>query len=190
MRNYIYIIVLAFTAQNCSTWKKELIKTGNYEKAINNAIIDFCHTSSLAKKNDAFSIYYKEYNSGIIGVSILGDDNKIYIVNGSPTGGIEDQYTEFGKKLFYWYDDKKGRDPKIIEKLSEYKVIDSVKVLTEDMGYIRDDAKKAVNYYFCKDNLSVYKKEMTSTAMPKQITNDLNCNVDIKVSNVHTHPKE
>lgn len=176
MKKQILIFSLIFFVQSCTTWKKELIQTGNKETAIRNAIVDFYYTSSLAKKGEVFNIYtYREYNSGIIGIGITENINKIYIINGSPQGRIENQYIEYKGKLFCWYDDKKERDPKIIEKLSEYKVIDSVKVLTEDMGYIRDDAKKAVNYYFCKDNLSIYKKETTSNAMPREIKLDLNC---------------
>jgi len=175
MKKYSLLIFFSLILSSCSTWKKELYQIGNNEIAIKNAIIDFYHTSYLVKRDKVFHIYSKEYNSGIVGISIIGNINKTYIVNGSIEGRIEDQYIEYKGKLFCWYDDKKGRDPSIIKKLSEYKVIDSVKVLTEDMGYIRDDSKKAANYYFCKDNLLIYKKETTSIVMPREKENNLNC---------------
>lgn len=174
MRKYILIFSMFFIVQSCTVWEKELTKTGNYETAIKNAIIDFNH-SSLSTKNRTFIVGYKEYTSGIIGVSILGDDNKIYIVSGSPVGRMKDQYIEYNGKLFYWYDEQKGRNPSIEKKLSEYNVIEKVDSLTEDMGYTIDDAKKGVNYYFCKNNLSVYEKEITSIAMPREKENNLNC---------------
>ncbi len=57
-------------------------------------------------------------------------------------------------------------------------MIDSVTSITEDMGYIVDDAKKAVNYYFCKKNLYKYKKETTSIGMPREIKKDLKLNFE------------
>lgn len=173
MKKNFLIISLVFFSFSCSTWKNELAQKGNYEIAIKNAVLDFCHTSTLAKKDKTFSLSYKEYETGIIGISILGDTNKIYVINGSSQRRIQDQYVEYDNKLFYWYDSKKNSN--IVKKLSEYKVIDSVKVLQEDMGYVIDDKKDGINYYFCKDNLLIYKKEQTSTAMPKTITNNLNC---------------
>lgn len=174
MRKYILIFSIFFIVQSCTLWKKELTKTGNYETAIKNAIIDF-NKSSLSTRNKTFLVGYKEYNSGIIGVSILGDDNKIYVINGSTMGRMKDQYIEYNSKLFYWYDKQKGKNSNIEKKLSEYGVIEKVDSLTDDMDYIRDDGKKGVNYYFCKNNLSVYKKEITSIAMPKEKENNLNC---------------
>lgn len=170
-----YFLILTLLGYSCSGWKKGLVEKGNNEIAFKNAIIDFCNTSSLAKKDKVFSISSKEYASKAIGVGIMGNVNKIYIYQNSPQSRIPDQYIEYNNKLFCWYDDKKGKNPNIVKKLSEYKVIDSVKVLTEDMGYMRDDAKKGVNYYFCKDNLVIYKKEETSVALLREIKIDLNC---------------
>lgn len=175
MRKYILIFGVIFIVQNCSSWKQELIKDGDYEIAIKNAIVDFCNTLPSNNKDKTFSVSYKEYKSGIIGVSIFGDSNKIYFVNGSFQSRVKDRFTEYDNNLFYWYDEKKGQDPNIISKLSEYKVIEKVDSLTEDMGYTIDDAKKATHYYFCRNNLLIYKKEKSSIAMPKEMKNDLNC---------------
>ncbi len=161
--------------QSCSSWKNYLNKDGNYEIAIKNAIIDFCATSSLANKDRTFYINYREYDSGIIGVSILGDINKIYLLHDIPQSRVPEQYFEYDKKLFYWYDDKKIKNPNIIKKLSEYKVINNVTSITEDMGFIRDEDKDGVNYFFCRENLLIYKKEKTSIALPKGINNNLIC---------------
>ncbi|MEG0926851.1 hypothetical protein [Chryseobacterium sp.] len=170
-----YFLILTLLGYSCSGWKKELVEKESDEIAFKNAIVDFCNTSSLVKKDNVFSISFKEYSSKAIGISIMGNVNNIYIYQNSPQSRIPDQYIEYNNKLFCWYDDKKNKNPNIIKKLSEYKVIDSVKVLTEDMGYIRDDAKKGVNYYFCKDNLLIFKKEETSFALPREIKIDLNC---------------
>lgn len=175
MKKYLLIFSLILLGQSCSGWKKEMTQKGNIENAIKNAILDFCHTSNLAKKDKTFYIYFKDYETKAIGVSITGNINKIYVLHGSPQSRVPDQYIEYDNKLFYWYDNKTGKSLDIVKKLSEYKVIDSIKVSTEDMGNIRDDAKKGANYYFCRDNLLVYKKEETPTAMPREIKIDLNC---------------
>jgi hypothetical protein len=175
MKKYFLIVTFTLFGYSCSGWEKGLLEKGDNKIAFKNAIIDFCNTSPLVKKDKIFSISSKEYTSKVIGIGIMGNSNKIYIFQGSAQSRIPDQYIEYNNKLFCWYDDKKGRNPNIIKKLAEYKVIDSVTVLTEDMGYIRDDAKKGVNYYFCKDNLLIYKKEETSVALLKEIKIDLNC---------------
>jgi len=175
MRKYILIFSVFFLVQSCSSWKEDLRKNGDYEIAIKNAIVDFCNTLPSSNKDKTFSVSYKEYKSGIIGISIFGDINKIYSVNGSFQSRVKDRFIEYDNNLFYWYDEKKGKDPNIINKLSEYKVIEKVDSLTEDMGYTVDDAKKATHYYFCKNNLLIYKKEKSSIAMPKELRKNLNC---------------
>jgi len=176
MKNkFLYLIILVFAVQNCSAWKKNLIQHGSYDIAIKNAVIDFCNTSSLANKDKTFYVNYKGYDSIISGVSIFGDVNKIYLLYGIPQSRVPNQYFEFNKKLFYWYDDKKGKDATVIKKLEEYKVIDSITSIKEDMGYIKDEDKKGVNYFFCKDNLLIYKKEKSSTALPRKLKNNLIC---------------
>lgn len=161
--------------QNCSNWKKNLIQKGNYEIAIENAVVDFCNTSSLVNKDKVFYINFKEYNSGIIGVTILGDVNKIYLLHGVPQSRIPEQYFEYHNKLFYWYDNKKSAHSNILKKLSDYKVVDSVSSITDEMGNIRDEKKKGMNYFFCKENLLIYRKEKTSIALPRDFKMDLDC---------------
>ncbi|MGB5990635.1 MAG: hypothetical protein WBG43_12975 [Marinifilaceae bacterium] len=81
----------------------------------------------------------------ILGVSIVGSTNKLFICN--------DSNSALTKELIF--------------KLSQYNHIDSTNVngivtLTE---YIIDDSKEGVDYYFYKDNLTNYKKIRTSVAM-------------------------
>lgn len=122
-----------------------------------------------------FYINFKEYNSGIIGVTILGDVNKIYLLHGVPQSRIPEQYFEYHNKLFYWYDNKKSAHSNILKKLSDYKVVDSVSSITDEMGNIRDEKKKGMNYFFCKENLLIYRKEKTSIALPRDFKMDLDC---------------
>ncbi|TDX92647.1 hypothetical protein BCF50_1587 [Chryseobacterium daecheongense] len=79
---------------NCSGWKKEMAQKGSLENVINNAIIDFSHTSSLAKKNKVFYVSKKEYDN-IIGVRLkhegynqfAGNPAYKYKYNGKETSG-------------------------------------------------------------------------------------------------------
>lgn len=175
MKTKLLIISIIFVLQSCSAWKKELASNGNYEVAISNAVIDFCNTSYLANRNKAFSVSYQEYNTGLIGISVLEDINKIYSLNDSLLGRVKDRFIHHNDNLFYWYDKKKGRDSNIVNKLYEFNIIEKVDSITEDMGYTIDDRQKATQYYFCKNNLLIYKKEKTSIAMPSKKVNNLNC---------------
>jgi len=77
MRNFLVILLLVI--QNCTISKQEISITGNYEPAIKNTIIDF-RTSSLAKRDSAFLVRFRELDGGIIGVSLYGTVNKFRIL--------------------------------------------------------------------------------------------------------------
>lgn len=54
MKLVFICLALSMIFQNCSNWKKNLIQKGNYEIAIENAVVDFCNTSSLVNKDKVF----------------------------------------------------------------------------------------------------------------------------------------
>jgi hypothetical protein len=169
MKHTILLLLLFFIS--CSSWKGNLVTEGSYNQAIENSIIDFLNTSSLSKKENVFTLKINDESSDIISVSIFGNKNKIYpspdIQIGKVTNKIPTRYIEKNGKLFYWYESKAILTMDLVKKLSAYKIIDStnVKEVIVLPEYSVDDSKKAVDYYFCKNNLLKYKKVTTSITM-------------------------
>jgi hypothetical protein len=107
---------------------------------------------------------------GIIALTIFPNPNKFFLdttMDISPqTRYIPSRCLERNGKLFFWYDKNYPLTKNAIEILSKYHLIQRGK--GEDwmrVKYILDDGVQAADYYFCKSNLSVFKKVITSTAV-------------------------
>lgn len=158
--------MLLFT--NCSTWKQSMISKGNANDAINNAITDFIHTSKLYKQDTVFNLKITNKDSELI-VGIMGKINKLFIKSNNKIGTNSDPTfpTNFvikNGKLFLWYDPNKTISRELRSVLIQYNHLDSVWMKEYDIPpYVVDDGKKGVLYYFCKTNLSIYKKTASNT---------------------------
>ena len=162
MKTYYLIFFLCLCS--CSTLKENMIVNGNKNDAIENAILDFVHTEKkLLKCDKVFSISAEEYQDNTV-ITILGNLTRILLIieeNGSynyclfPTRLIETH-----DKLFFWYDETKSVTDTIINTLCKYNLVDTVDIYSGTI--IFDDAKKAAAYYFCKNNLSEYRKIVTN----------------------------
>lgn len=161
---YLYLVILSFLPLACIGQTKGLVSKGDYTDAINNAVTDFYKTSQLIKKDTFFSVSYKTLNADIIEVNIIGNPNKFYIDGDKPLNRLPTSYIENNGKIFYWYDNNQNSsnvNPNIIDKLAEYKLIE---YNAETIEYSRDDNKKGISYYFCKNNLIKYKKVKSNTS--------------------------
>lgn len=156
MRYYCKAFFLLLAFQSCATSKSGISKTGNYETAIKYAIKEF-RTSSLAKRDSTFSVSFRELDGGVIGVCLYGTVNKFMILRHGNSSKLPNKYIEYKGKLFYWNDENSSADTGIIPKLNEYHVLDSLEDISQ-IVFVHDDAKKAMYYFFCKQNLSRYKK--------------------------------
>lgn len=142
-----------------------------FEQAILIAIHDFLKSSSLRKKDDVFSVRTNNLWEDIIGVSVFGRENKLFPapINkiGSSSSNFPTRYIEEKNKLFYWYDSTYTVTLDLISILAKYDHIDSMNVneMVATPEIRIDDAKKGMDYYFCKNNLTKYKKVKTSVAM-------------------------
>ena len=99
------LLVMFLSCQSCTTWKLNLNSLGKNDTAIENAILDFSSTSSLAKQDSTFSVLVKELNSDIVGVSILGTINNLIVTEDGKSSEMPTRYIECDSKLFYWYDE-------------------------------------------------------------------------------------
>jgi hypothetical protein len=100
---------------------------------------------------------------------IIGEDNPVIWLNKNkvsvsyrafPTGVMERN-----GKLFFWYDETQSVTDTIINTLYKYNFVDTMIVNMYIPDRIINDAKKGADYYFCKDNLSKYKKVITNRAI-------------------------
>jgi hypothetical protein len=107
----------------------------------------------------------------IIAVDILGFNFKYFLdttVNLSHQKGLPSRFIEQNGKLFIWRDEHFQLADSTIKVLDKYHQIgrggadDWIKYLRGGGG---DELKKAADYYFCRSNLTVYKKKITNTAI-------------------------
>ncbi len=157
---------------SCATWREALVREGNHTDAIHNAIIDFVNTNRLSKKDSIFYVILFDKDTTIWGVEIIGSDGeKLYPTPENKIGTnypyFPTDYFEYKGKLFYWYDSTKYVTEELIKVLSKYDLIDSLNVdsIVAIPTLFIDDAKKAVDYYFCRNNLLKYKKVTTRIAI-------------------------
>jgi len=193
---YLILLICVFIF-SCNTWKESLVKEGNQENAIHNAILDFMHTKKLFSQDSVFSIHIedplysrklvdvdertskwvrdKKYDD-IIGISIVGDEEKIYHKEEIEIGSFDKRPSRFvikDNKLFYWYDDNYPLSQETVDVLNQYNKLQKIDSIA-DAELVFDDGKKGATYHFCRNDLSRYKKEITTIAMGYDVPN-LSC---------------
>ncbi|MEL7003336.1 MAG: hypothetical protein AAFN93_11460 [Bacteroidota bacterium] len=141
---------------SCNTWKSQLQANGSNETVVLNAIFDFCHTSFPVKKEKIFAVDIMEINNNVVGVSILANPEPFIIIDGD-TSNLPSQLIEYQEKLFYWFDEESKVNDQVIAVLNQYDMIDSVKSIAFANIQINHSIK-AIDYYFCKEDLTKYKK--------------------------------
>jgi hypothetical protein len=192
-----------------------MVVNGNENDAIKNAVFDFIHTESKLLKNDKKFYIYTENVESNIGVTIMGDPDKISLIvdfidsiennmvicigeynsflfidtvdNDTILHMTDDDYhpilwlnkdkvsisyrafptglLESNGKLFFWYDKTKSVTDTIINTLYKYNFVDTMIVNTYIPGGTINHAKKGANYYFCRSDLSKYRKVVTDKAI-------------------------
>ncbi|MDR1756315.1 MAG: hypothetical protein LBR65_05055 [Culturomica sp.] len=91
-------------------------------------------------------------------------------------GKLPSRYIEKGGKLFYWWDDSYPLTEEMLAILWKYNLLCDD---TEDRiglpDFSTDDKLKGAHYYFCKSNLSKYKRMVTSIGLGYYKPPKLNC---------------
>ena len=180
----LLFLLTGFFLFSCSTWKESLVKEGGLEDAIQNAILDFSHTKKLFNQDSVFYlgvddplVIFKEgetrwipdkTHDEIIGISIVGDSENLYhksdveLKKPNENPRIPSRFVIHKEKLFLWYDDAQPITQELVDALSQFGL---VRDNDEELFVVIDDGKKGANYYFCRNDLSRYKKVINNIAM-------------------------
>jgi hypothetical protein len=189
---FLLLIILI----SCNSIKHQLWSNGGHNETIQNTILDFTKKSPLFKKDSIFHIRYydtlhrmvlenvDDYNSRwvkgkpyekIIAVSIMGFDSKYFIDDSLKVAKKEhlpSRYSIRDGKLFIWDDENFLTTNETISVLEKFDLI------TND--YLFDggvyDAKKGVDYYFCRKDLSKYKRVTSKLAIGYYDAPYIDCN--------------
>ena len=180
---YRLLIITIVIIESCSSFKPQLKSNGDKETIINNAIIDFSKTKKLYKRDTVFSVKVLELtnNNDILVVRIIKNNTKVLITDditvGSKGGKVPTRYIEKEGKLFFWWDDDYALTEEALKVFSKYNLLQD-----NEGGWVKfpdftiDDAQKAAHYYFCKENLTKYKKVVTNKGIGYYDPPKVNCN--------------
>lgn len=184
MKSYtLKLLFLITILESCSSWKNALIQHGNYNEAINNAITDFVYKNRNEKQDSVFSIHFMDIGDSLWGISISNEVNKIAVITKDEMHysykAFPTRYIKKDKRLFYWKDTTQNVTPnELLNKLYAMNRVDTVVVNKLFPERIRDEAQKAIDYYFCKCNLSRYNVIKTRIAMGWYKSPKVNCDCE------------
>jgi hypothetical protein len=186
---YLSALLLMF---GCSSLKKSMITTSEnlQETAIQNAILDFSTDCNLFKKASVFRVSFsdsvfnvailervdeKSYKDGtthewkrgslydgIVSVEISVNVDYQYYYSEETKAKLPSRYIIKNDKLFYWWDDNYPVTEEMIAVLWRYNLLQTDLIIPE---FTIDDSLKGADYYFCKSDLSEYKRVITNIGL-------------------------
>lgn len=178
----LFLLICFFLLENCAItkWQDTLISKGNINDAVNNAIIDFVHTSKISKKDSVFNVTVTDINEEKITITIGVADDVIYPNMKNIIGAYDNvfptRYIVINDKLFYWNDTTQVITQEVFFILEKYNHIDyRWKEYPVIVGGVHNDRFKGVVYYFCKNDLTNYKKTGVSNFRKHNKVPTLNC---------------
>lgn len=203
MNSFVKIVtIISISVFGCKT-EGNLIENTPYSKpedAINKAISNFLE-EELIESDTVFYITVespvvylevkdsngtqkflpkKKYEE-IVGVSIIPYKGRYPILssdyNKFSEYKIASRYIEKNERLFYWDDKDKPVGQDIVSAFEKYGLIyyvdHSYELLPEVQQGLKDEG--GVNYYFCKSDLRIYKKDTSNEAMGYYKPPKINC---------------
>jgi hypothetical protein len=181
---FLLSVLSVLTLISCNAYKEKLKVNGYESEAIHNAILDFSNTSPIFKTDSIFSI--SVYNSlddkkylvrvGRNSTKILVNDSIKSLV-GLKVKTIPTRFKEFKNKIFIWMDDDYPLTQEALDIYKKYNLLQDDEggwVLFPDSSV--NESQKGVHYYFCKNNLTIYKKVTTNIGLGYYDPPVFNCN--------------
>ena len=179
----------------------EKIKTENFNQARQTAIQDFSKTN-LFKMDSVFSVSLidtlhrfalKKVNEGnhawvrvkaypqILVVGIDANPLK-YLLDTTRTIDIQNKTIpsrvfEKDGRVFLWWDKNYPLTENTLETLNKFHLIKRGKdnYMDKFFNFRTDDAARGAHYYFCRNNLFIYKRVITNTAIGYYNPPDISC---------------
>lgn len=197
------ICVLLLFLSSCSSLKKSMITTGENlrDAAIYNAILDFSIRCNLFKQDSVFHVDFRDsvFNKsilvevdkstykdgtthiwqrgslcdGIVNVGIIGSSDYQYYYSEETRANLPSRYIIKDGKLFYWWDSNYPVTEDMINILWKYNLLQECCIIPE---FSINELEKGADYYFCKYNLSKYKRVITNIANGHYKPPKLKCN--------------
>jgi len=186
MKGNILIIVVSCLLCGCKSSivipQKEIYQTEDF---INVAISDFESKCSLFKKDSVFKISVEDtlvelsfqseqsrwildtVYQNILVVNVFGLINKVWYFSDAVIGSkgkLPSRYVIVKGKLFFWQDDNYPLTEEALSVFKRYNILTEVMERGMFPDFIINDAAKAAHYYFCRDNVSNYKRVVTHVA--------------------------
>jgi len=172
-KHIFFAIFFAIAYCSCSTSKTAMQQGEKPKNVIQIAIEDFSTRCRLAKEDSIFGVTlwnlpkdgrFKDF----VVVSIMRYNEKVILgpeaIIGS-TGKVESRIYEKDGKLFLWRDDNYPLTQETLETFRKHNLIETDSIKMKYPDYPRDDSQKGADYFFCKDNLAVYKRVITNRGM-------------------------
>ena len=165
---FVFAAVVFVLFVNCRSQKELMTEATDQDDAIQIAISDFSKMRRLYKKDSVFSV----------GMSVLTGKHKLLVVRVGKNnhkllvtaetkigvkGKLPSRFIEKENKLFFWFDDDYPLTAEAMAVFQRYNLLqDDENGLVTFPDSVLDDAEKAAHYYFCKDNLAMYKRVVTN----------------------------
>ena len=189
MKNHIlFAVFLAIAYCSCSTPKIVMQQVEIPKDAIQIAIEDFSTKCRLYKEDSIFGATiwnlpkegrFKDF----VVVSIMRYNEKVILGPEATIGSMgkaESRIYERDGKLFLWRDDNCPLTRETMEIFRKHNLIETNTIKMKYPDYPRDDSQKGADYFFCKDNLAVYKRINTNKGMGYYEPPVLKCGRDSK----------
>lgn len=166
---------------SCASFKNELVKSGDRNEVIQNAILDFSKTTKLYKRDTVFSVSAGEDKDLLI-VRVGKNSTKLLLTADTKAGVknklLPSRFIEKEGKLFFWWDDDYPLTEEAIAVFHKYNLFqnDQGGVITVP-DFTTDDTQKAAHYYFCRNDLTRYKKVITNIGIGYYDPPKLECNL-------------
>lgn len=184
MKIYLTYLIIFCMLESCASNKILYNKTGGREEAIQNAITDFSNTNKIRKDDSVFLVTFYdtiyrmvlesvdsnnarwvrgEIINNIVAVDILGANGFQFLLTKNSKigskGKLPSRVFKKNGKLFYWWNDDNALTEETLEMLKQYHLLkdDSAGKITF-IYYPTDDRKKGAHYYFCRYDLSNFKR--------------------------------
>lgn len=181
--NTLVLLILAsfIMCISCNSWKKGIASDGNFDTIVHNCITDFIHTK-LCSQYSVFEIYEDSISPDIYKIVIAPEVDKFFphirdSIGLAYNATIPTRYAIINNKLFLWKDSTAPITSQLMDVYNRFNAIDNDwrnREVNIPLGIkdgdipenryippaIYHDDIPCASYFICKDNLSIYVREI------------------------------